>query len=213
LIFDRRSFTFPGMDDSPRQRFEKPLFSYAQVEQALATAFGVSPDVRERAFRARLKHFQRLRVPAARPGKGSALAYSLEDAAKWALLLMGAEVGIEPVAMAKVIARFWKSHLAHFMRKALGSEARIGKDGLPPNPIWLTIRPRLNWGGGGVDPDWIGYTPQDDYSLKDKDGMPWRRPNVEMLMERAAADGTWLGVRNLTDVLTKIEEALQEGRD
>jgi hypothetical protein len=199
------------MDDKARHGFETARFSYAEIEQALAAAFGVSPDVRERQFRARLKHFSRLGVPSNKPGKGSRLLYSLEDAAKWLLMLMGAEIGIEPVAMARVIDRHWQQYLAPIMRMAINDESRVGMvvdgDMLPPNPLFLTIRPRVvsgDW-GGEIEPKWIGGLRRYTYRAKLADRR--RHDNFTDLLKQD--DDGWVAVRNLTEALSKIEEALK----
>jgi hypothetical protein len=175
------------MDDKARHGFETARFSYAEVEGALAGAFGVSPDVQERAFRARLKHFQRLGLPRVRPGKGSRLDYSFEDACKWALTLMASEIGIEPVAMVKVIGREWERVFVPIMMQAVDDKARV-------SPVWLIIRPRAVSGawGGETGPKFIGH---------------FRGRDVAWLLKQG--DGGWTAVRNLTDVLIRIESGLE----
>ena len=51
------------MAGKKRERLEIATYSYAVVETSLANIFGVDPDIQRGAFRARLKHFQRLGLP------------------------------------------------------------------------------------------------------------------------------------------------------
>jgi hypothetical protein len=195
------------MDDKARHGFETARFQYAEVEEALAKAFGVNPDAQERAFRARLKHLQRLGLPKNRPGKGSRLDYSFEDAAKWAVTLMAAEIGVEPAAMVKVIGRDWRDIFVPIMKQAIDAESRAG------NPVFLIIFPRVVSGawGGEIGPKFIGHFRRYFYEGTDADGRPIRRDNVAWLLERD--DGGWIAVRNLTAVLTKIEAVLTSTKD
>ena len=48
------------------------------------------------AFRARLIHFQRLKIVPEAPGKGRRIPYRREDIFRWAIALEFAEFGIDP---------------------------------------------------------------------------------------------------------------------
>jgi hypothetical protein len=85
---------------------ETETFRYAVVEQAL---MGVH-DFRERkkgAFRARLIHFQRLKIVPASPGKGRRIAYRREDIFRWAVALEFAEFGIDPTEIKRILDTIW----------------------------------------------------------------------------------------------------------
>jgi hypothetical protein len=72
------------------------MFTYSQVERALAAVHGISPSAMG-AFRGRIKHFQRLGLVPSSPGKGRKVSYRLEDAYMWALCLELQEFGVDPV--------------------------------------------------------------------------------------------------------------------
>lgn len=85
---------------------EPEIFRYAVVEQAL---MGVH-DFRERkkgAFRARLIHFQRLRIIPTSPGKGRRIAYRREDIFRWAVALEFAEFGMDPTEIKRILDTIW----------------------------------------------------------------------------------------------------------
>ena len=63
------------------------------------------------AFRARLIHFQRLKIVAAAPGKGRRIAYRREDVFRWAVALEFAEFGIDPTEIKKILEMNWP-HIA-----------------------------------------------------------------------------------------------------
>ena len=67
-------------------KLAEPRFSYAGVEAGLMVALDIKDEWRT-LFRSRIKHFQRIGAngPGVRPGKGSPLRYSFEQAARLAL--------------------------------------------------------------------------------------------------------------------------------
>jgi hypothetical protein len=85
------------------------MFTYSQVERALATVHEISPSAMG-AFRGRIKHFQRLGLVPSSPGKGRKVSYRLEDVYMWALCLELQEFGVDP-AIIKELHR-----LANFRR-------------------------------------------------------------------------------------------------
>jgi hypothetical protein len=81
-------------------------FGYAVVEQALMTVHRFVERKRG-AFRARLIHFQRLKIVPAAPGKGRRIAYRREDIFRWAIALEFAEFGIDPTEIKKILDMNW----------------------------------------------------------------------------------------------------------
>jgi len=77
------------------------------VEKALRVIHGFV-DEKRGAFRARLIHFQRLKVVPAAPGKGRRIAYRREDIFRWAVALEFAEFGIDPTEIKKVLDLSWR---------------------------------------------------------------------------------------------------------
>lgn len=81
-------------------------FRYAVVEQALMAVHGFV-EKRKGAFRARLIHFQRLKMVPASPGRGRQIAYRREDIFRWAVALEFAEFGMDPAEIKKVLDLNW----------------------------------------------------------------------------------------------------------
>lgn len=81
-------------------------FGYAVVEQALMAVHGFVEHKRG-AFRARLIHFQRLKIVPTAPGKGRRIAYRMEDIFRWAIALEFAEFGIDPTVIKMILDLNW----------------------------------------------------------------------------------------------------------
>ena len=96
-------------------------FGYAVVEQALMAVHGFVEHKRG-AFRARLIHFQRLKIVPTAPGKGRRIAYRREDIFRWAVALEFAEFGIDPTEIKKILDLNWPQ-IAHVVL-----EAKEGRD-------------------------------------------------------------------------------------
>ena len=77
-------------------------------------------------FRSRIKHFQRLGVNGVgvRPGKGSPLSYSFEQAARMAIAFLIADIGIDPLLSVQLIEKFWERSLRSRVRRAVAPDAR-----------------------------------------------------------------------------------------
>jgi hypothetical protein len=78
------------------------MYSYGQVESALARVHGISPSAIG-AFRARIKHFQKIGIVTSSPGKGRRIDYSLHDVFLWGFGLELAEFGIDPLVIKRAI--------------------------------------------------------------------------------------------------------------
>jgi len=70
-------------------------FKYGQLEVAIASLHNV-PAKALGTFKSRLKHFQRIGLVPASPGKGQKIAYRVGDAITWALCFELAELGLPP---------------------------------------------------------------------------------------------------------------------
>jgi hypothetical protein len=82
-------------------------FRYAVVEHALMAVHGFV-EQKKGAFRARLIHFQRLKIVPASPGKGRRIAYRREDIFRWAIALEFAEFGMAPTEIKKILDMYWR---------------------------------------------------------------------------------------------------------
>jgi hypothetical protein len=82
------------------------MYSYGQVEAALAAVHRIPPKA-VGAFKGRIKHFQRIGIVPASPGKGKRIDYSLTDVYLWGFCLEFAEFGMDPVTIKKIAVRVW----------------------------------------------------------------------------------------------------------
>ena len=179
-------------------------YSYAAVERALAIALGVDLDTQRSAFRARLKHLQRLGLPGIKAGKGARIEYTADQVGRWLIALLMSETGVEPVVTVAAIEQGWKG-LAPWLKQATDNEALAG------NHVYLSARPKLMSGPWARKSDpgslkWIGAFRRFDYHVKDPDGRPIRREIISTMLDRE--DGLWLCVRNLTAAMIKLQAAL-----
>jgi hypothetical protein len=78
------------------------MYAYAQVEAALASIFYVR-EASKAAFKGRIKHFQKLGLVPASPGKGKRIQYSFDDAWRWAVALNFCEFGIDPIEIDRIL--------------------------------------------------------------------------------------------------------------
>jgi hypothetical protein len=83
-----------------------PTFAYAEVESALAEVFDAR-DAQPTTFRARLQNFRKLGIPAANPGKGQRLRYSVGDLFQLLLALELTEFGLDPALVVNTIRNDW----------------------------------------------------------------------------------------------------------
>ncbi|ESZ17687.1 hypothetical protein X735_09820 [Mesorhizobium sp. L2C085B000] len=91
------------------------MLTYAAAEAVLAGMFDLDAKVREKAFRARLKHLKRLGVPlGSNPGRGTKIWYHDEQVYQWAFCLELAEFGIDPTSVVGFIRDSWADIFEHF---------------------------------------------------------------------------------------------------
>lgn len=84
------------------------MYSYGQVEAALAAVHRIPPKALG-AFKGRIKHFQRIGIVPASPGKGKRIDYSLTDVYLWGFCLEFAEFGMDPVTIKKLADKMWNN--------------------------------------------------------------------------------------------------------
>jgi hypothetical protein len=72
------------------------MYTYGQVERALAQLHGIPPERAAGKLRSRLKHFSRIGLTPSRPGKGQKLLYTSMDCARWAICLEFAQLETPP---------------------------------------------------------------------------------------------------------------------
>lgn len=85
------------------------MLTYSQVEAVLAQIHFIDSD-KMGAFRGRIKHFQRIGIVPASPGRGKKISYEIQDLLVWAYGLELAQFGIDPT----VIKDFLKSTAIRF---------------------------------------------------------------------------------------------------
>lgn len=103
---------------------EPETFRYAVVEQALMSVHGFLERKRG-AFRARLIHFQRLRIVPTSPGKGRRIAYRREDIFRWAIALEFAEFGMDPTEIKKILDMNWLRIAPVFLEEREGADTYL----------------------------------------------------------------------------------------
>jgi hypothetical protein len=96
-------------------------FRYAVVEQALMAVHGFV-EHNKGAFRARLVHFQRLKIVPAAPGKGHRIAYRREDIYRWAVALEFAQFGMDPTEIKTILNLNWAAIAPAVLNSVEGSD-------------------------------------------------------------------------------------------
>lgn len=86
----------------PKSSKNSEVYSYRQVEDALAKALDIPPHPIA-PLRARLKVFQRIGFTPEKPGRGKVIRYAITDIYDWALGLALADLGLDPKAIAAMI--------------------------------------------------------------------------------------------------------------
>jgi hypothetical protein len=99
------------------------MFTYAQVESALAEVHKVSPNALG-SFRGRIKHLQKLGVVPESPGRGRRISYELQHVFVWAFCLELSEFGIDPAVVKAFFDTLWHPLLREFMLKPKNKKER-----------------------------------------------------------------------------------------
>jgi hypothetical protein len=87
------------------------MFTYSQVERALAAVHQVPPSGMG-SFRGRIRHFQRLGMVPSSPGMGRKISYEMQHVYTWGFALELSEFGIDP----SVIKVFTDSQAGQMIR-------------------------------------------------------------------------------------------------
>jgi hypothetical protein len=90
------------------------MYTYGQVERALAQLHGIPPERAAGKLRSRLKHFSRIGLTPSRPGKGQKLLYTPMDCARWATCIAFAELETPPERVRQLLANYGSSILKSF---------------------------------------------------------------------------------------------------
>jgi hypothetical protein len=90
------------------------MYTYGQVERALAQLHGIPPERAAGKLRSRLKHFSRIGLTPSRPGKGQKLLYTSMDCARWAICLEFAQLETPPERVKQILAIYGSSILKSF---------------------------------------------------------------------------------------------------
>jgi len=85
-----------------------PTWGYAEIETALAKVYGAE-HVQRTAFRARLKHFRKLKIPqACSEQEGARIRYAAADVFQLMVALELTEFGVAPELVAKLVRSQWE---------------------------------------------------------------------------------------------------------
>ena len=84
----------------------KEPYTYAQVEAALASVFGMAASDRGR-FRARIQHLRRLGFFPEGPGRGKVVAYDFTEAARMLVAIELEAFGCDPKSVVAFLAKNW----------------------------------------------------------------------------------------------------------
>ena len=177
------------------------MFTYSQVESALARANRV-PAQSLGAFRGRIKHFQRLGMVPASPGKGTKISYTREHVYSWAICLELAQFGIDPTIIKVMLWSFDDGRfLKNLIQKAIESTKEsyfVFYPNLASNPFKTDVVEPWDSGGGYSD-DNMTYISTIIHSLDELK----EHPELDLMMTR-------LAMINLSHVLREVEKALEE---
>jgi hypothetical protein len=102
----------------------EPTFGYAVVEQALMAVHGFV-EQKKGVFRARLIHFQRLKIVPSAPGRGRRIAYRKEDLFRWAIALEFVEFGMDPIEIKTILDLNWSNIGPALLDSADGTEKNL----------------------------------------------------------------------------------------
>jgi len=90
------------------------MYTYGQVERALAQLHGIPPERAAGKLRSRLKHFSRIGLVPSSPGKGQKLVYTPFDCARWGVCLEFAQLETPPERVKQLLGIYGVSILKSF---------------------------------------------------------------------------------------------------
>lgn len=132
-------------------------FSFGQLEELLATIHHIAPE-RRVAFQGRLKHLQRWGFPTReKPGKGRAIAYSIEHVFRAVLALEFIQAGINPKLAIDLVEANWESIVPTVYLNGFTGTERV-KFGAGSNHDWCwLVRPEALRGLTGEESEFDSY--------------------------------------------------------
>ena len=84
------------------------MWTYAQMESALAQLYGADEQAQAGPFRGRLKHFQRLGIPLGeRPGRGAKVKYDYPQIFQLMFCFEMSSFGVDPVLTVQLLEKHW----------------------------------------------------------------------------------------------------------
>lgn len=173
------------------------LFTYGEVERALARIFRLAPDRQRGALRGRLKHLQRLDLPGLEPGKGKRVQYGRELLFQWLIALLLAQLGIDPVVIVRAVKENWTETLWPAVKDAIAYSAQEG------NHVYLALRPRLMSGA------WTGDAGLEITAFKRFATAGSNRDNLLFEEEKPSAGmKTWFCTIDLTSFALQLDVLL-----
>jgi hypothetical protein len=124
---------------------EPRMYSFGQVETALARVFEVDQKYRSR-FTARLKHLRKIGgIIETLPGKGHAISYERDQVLRLLFALEMTECGCEPAVITEFITEHW-AQLAEIFEAAANSPTTL--------LVWPGLMTGGWWGGPFVLMGW-----------------------------------------------------------
>ncbi len=98
------------------------MYSYKQVERALATAFNIQ-DHQLGAFRGRINNFKNFKIVPSSPGTGHKIKYELSDVFTWAICLEFSQFGMDPKSIFQYL-HFVKKDVVAYLTNELSETER-----------------------------------------------------------------------------------------
>jgi hypothetical protein len=186
---------------SPLLTPRPPTWGYAEVERSLAAVYEAE-GVQQTAFRARLKHFRKLKIPQSSPGKGQRLRYSASDIFQLMIALELTEFGIAPELIAKLIRSHWEGK-RHFWQAIMLAQSFPGDD------FFIALPARfMSW-------TWSEKFKQSDDEISYESGMrdpiyvtSFKASDVDVFLKDLNRGGERMMVFNLSARIRAISDAL-----
>jgi hypothetical protein len=189
-------------------------YQYRDLERAFAEVFGANPEVREGALRGRLKQLGVRGFPPPLKGPKQRRLYSLRDVGIIAVGLLLQDAGISADATAVVLKKPRAIELIELgIKWATDDQALPDKDNPTtlPNPVFLTLRLAVMADAWRHPDDSIAGTPtigiRRRWEFRHRSADKPRDQVLEFVLGDPDEPG-WRAVRNLTDTMVKLRQAL-----
>lgn len=182
------------MNGTQSNRFERALFTYADIETALAKGVDVGLVHQRGVLRARLKHFQKLGLVDLGKGK-KRMRYSRAQAAQWLIALVLAELGLDPTLIVSSLRNNWRN-IAGAIELASSYEARSGE------PYYLCLSSRV------MSAPWTQKSAISIAVIQFRQPNPFAPGHNQLLEWMTANRNSWSCTYNLTGIFSRFENAL-----